>query len=411
MRRPLSLLIGLRFSLAKKHNFILSFVSLASMLGISFGVLVLIVATSVINGSINVMRTEALKSVPHAVLLGNFSLDTLDQDIGQVLELKGVDAVAPLIEGEAVVRSQGNLEFIKIRGVDPQREYNVLDTSNQRYFDVLRELENTDQGIILGTRLASALGVFSSKPIEAMPLDSLLERSSMDVKNFEVVGFADFGIYGNSNLALINLSDARKFFDKDSSAKLQLRLNVEDIFRAKSIAENAQEIFPSVEIVSWDEAQSSLFTALNLEKILTSIMLIMIIIIGAVNIISTLVMIVSDKSSDIAILRTIGATRFTIMRIFIVQGMISGVLGTFFGVILGIILAANAPSISQFIESMINQVMTGDGVYFISHLRTEVKYYEVLVISAIAIFISFFATLYPAYRASKIYPAEVLRYE
>lgn len=325
--------------------------------------------------------------------------------------MKDVDAVAPFIEGEAVVRSQGNFEFIKIRGVDPQREYNVLDTSNQRYFDVLRELENTDQGIILGTRLASALGVFSSKPIEAMPLDSLLERSSMDVKNFEVVGFADFGIYGNSNLALINLSDARKFFDKDSSAKLQLRLNVEDIFRAKSIAENAQEIFPSVEIVSWDEAQSSLFTALNLEKILTSIMLIMIIIIGAVNIISTLVMIVSDKSSDIAILRTIGATRFTVMRIFIVQGMISGVLGTFFGVIFGIILAANAPSISQFIESMINQVMTGDGVYFISHLRTEVKYYEVLVISAIAIFISFFATLYPAYRASKIYPAEVLRYE
>ena len=411
MRRPLSLLIGLRFSLAKKNNFILSFVSLASMLGISFGVLVLIVATSVINGSINVMRAEALKSVPHAVLLGDFSLDTLDQDIGQVLELKDVDAVAPFIEGEAVVRSQGNFEFIKIRGVDPQREYNVLDTSNQRYFDVLRELENTDQGIILGTRLASALGVFSSKPIEAMPLDSLLERSSMDVKNYEVVGFADFGIYGNSNLALINLSDARKFFDKDSSAKLQLRLNVEDIFRAKSIAENAQEIFPSVEIVSWDEAQSSLFTALNLEKILTSIMLIMIIIIGAVNIISTLVMIVSDKSSDIAILRTIGATRFTIMRIFIVQGMISGVLGTFFGVILGIILAANAPSISQFIESMINQVMIGDGVYFISHLRTEVKYYEVLVISAIAIFISFFATLYPAYRASKIYPAEVLRYE
>ena len=411
MRRPLSLLIGLRFSLAKKHNFILSFVSLASMLGISFGVLVLIVATSVINGSINVMRTEALKSVPHAVLLVDFSLDTLDQHIGQVLELTGVDAVSPFIEGEAIVRSQGNFEFIKIRGDDPQIEYNVLDTSNQRYFDVLRELENTDQGIILGTRLASALGVFSSKPIEAMPLDSLLERSSMDVKNYEVVGFADFGIYGNSNLALINLSDARKFFDKDSSAKLQLRLNVEDIFRAKSIAENAQEIFPSVEIVSWDEAQSSLFTALNLEKILTSIMLIMIIIIGAVNIISTLVMIVSDKSSDIAILRTIGATRFTIMRIFIVQGMISGVLGTFFGVIVGIILAANAPSISQFIESMINQVMTGDGVYFISHLRTEVKYYEVLVISAIAIFISFFATLYPAYRASKIYPAEVLRYE
>ena len=140
-------------------------------------------------------------------------------------------------------------------------------------------------------------------------------------------------------------------------------------------------------------------------------MLIMIVVIGAVNIISTLVMVVSDKSSEIAILRTIGATRLTVMKIFVVQGMISGVLGTIFGVILGTILALHASSISQVIESVINQVMVDGGIYFISHLRTEVKYYEVFVISSIAMLISFFATLYPAYRASKIYPAEVLRYE
>ena len=411
MRQPLSLFIGLRFSLAKKHNFILSFVSLASMLGISFGVLVLIVATSVINGSINVMRAEALKSVPHAVLQGDFQLDTLEQTIRQVSDLEGIDAVAPFIEGEAIVESEGNYEFIKVRGVDTEREYNVLDNANQRYFEVLTELKNTDQGIILGTHLASALGVFSSKSVEAMPLNSLLKRSSMDAKSFEVVGFADFGIYGNSNLALINLSDAQKFFEQNSGSHLQLRLAVDDIFKAKSIAERSKKAFPSVNVISWNEAQSSLFTALNLEKILTSIMLIMIIVIGAVNIISTLVMIVSDKNSDIAILRTIGATKFTVMKIILVQGMISGILGTFFGVILGTIFAVNAPSISQFIESVINQVMIGDGIYFISHLRTEVKYYEVLVISTVAILISFFATLYPAYRASRIYPAEVLRYE
>ena len=411
MRRPLSLLIGLRFSIAKKHNFILSFVSLASMLGISFGVLVLIVATSVINGSINVMRTEALKSVPHAVLQGDSLLNAQVQDISQVSELEGIESVAPFIEGEAIVRNQGNLEFIKVRGVDPQNEYKVLETTNERYFEVLRELGNTDQGIILGTRLASELGIFNSKALEAIPLGSLLRRSSMDVKTFKVIGFADFGIYGNSNLALINLKDAQEFFDKESGAQLQLRLKVEDIFRAKSIAEHAKKVFPSVRVVSWDEAQASLFTALNLEKILTSIMLIMIVVIGAVNIISTLVMIVSDKSPEIAILRTIGATRLTVMKIFVVQGMISGVLGTIFGVILGTILALHASSISQVIESVINQVMVDGGIYFISHLRTEVKYYEVFVISSIAMLISFFATLYPAYRASKIYPAEVLRYE
>jgi len=166
-----------------------------------------------------------------------------------------------------------------------------------------------------------------------------------------------------------------------------------------------------VDVVSWDEAQSSLFTALNLEKILTSIMLVMIIIIGAVNIISTLVMAVSNKNSDIAILRTLGATKSTIMKIFVIQGMISGILGTFVGIFLGTICALYAPLISQLIENIVNQLAGGGDLYFISHLRTQVNAYEVMTIGAVAVLISFLATLYPAYRASKVYPAEVLRYE
>ena len=411
MHRSLSLFVGLRFSLAKKHNLLLSFVSFASMLGISFGVLILIVATSVINGSINVMRFEALKSVPHAVVQGNQPLDDWNQGMEQILNLEGVLAVAPFVEGEAVVKNQGNFEFIKIRGVLPEKERTVISNLSQRYLEVLYDLKNTEQGIILGTQLAASLGIFNAKSINAVSLESLLQRTSINLKSFKVVGFADFGLYGNSNLALINLKDAQSFFTGKSDGKVRLRLRVDDIINAKPIAEQTKRIYPMVDVITWDEAQSSLFTALNLEKILTSIMLVMIIIIGAVNIISTLVMAVSNKSSDIAILRTLGATKTTIMKIFIVQGMISGILGTFFGISLGTILASYAPSISQAVENLVNQFVVGGDIYFISHLKTQVNPYEVATIGVVAVLISFFATLYPAYRASKIYPAEVLRYE
>ena len=411
MRRPLSLFVGLRFSLAKKHNLLLSFVSLASMLGISFGVLILIVATSVINGSINVMRSEALKSVPHAVVQGDFPNGNWNQGMYKIAGLEGVAAVAPFVEGEAVVRNEGNFEFIKIRGVLPEQEQNVISNPSQRYLEVLQDLKNTEQGIVLGTQLAASLNIFNAKSINAVSLESLLERSSMDVEGFKVVGFADFGLYGNSNLALINLNDAQSFFEGESDGNVHLRVSVKDVNNAKSIAEQAKDIYPMMDVVSWDEAQSSLFTALNLEKILTSIMLVMIIIIGAVNIISTLVMVVSNKNADIAILRTLGATKSTIMKIFVVQGMISGILGTFFGIFIGTICALYAPLISQIIENMVNQLAAGDDLYFISHLRTKVNPYEIMTIGVMAMLISFLATLYPAYRASKIYPAEVLRYE
>ena len=409
MRRPLSFFIGLRFSLAKKHNLLLSFVSLASMFGISFGVLILIVATSVINGSINVMRLEALKSVPHAVIQGTFPLDNSSRSMSQILDLEGVNA--PFVEGEAVIKHQGNFEFIKIRGVLPEKEQTVISNPSQKYLELLHDLKNTEQGIILGPQLAASLDVFNAKSINAVSLGSLLQLSPMDVEGFKVVGFADFGLYGNSNLALINLKDAQSFFEGELDGKVKLRLSVDDVVNAKSIAEQVRNIYPMVEVVSWDEAQSSLFTALNLEKILTSIMLVMIIVIGAVNIISTLVMVVSNKSSDIAILRTLGATKSMIMKIFVVQGMISGILGTLFGGFFWNFFALYAPSISQIGENIVNQLVVGGDMYFISHLRTQVNSYEVMAIGAVAILISFFATLYPAYRASKIYPAEVLRYE
>ena len=299
----------------------------------------------------------------------------------------------------------------RIRGVLPEKEQTIISNPSQNYLEVLHDLKNTEQGIILGTQLAASLEIFNARSINAVSLEGLLQRSSMDIEGFKVVGFADFGLYGNSNLALINMKDAQSFFEGEAGGNVNLRLSVDDVNNAKLIGEQIENIYPMMDVVSWDEAQSSLFTALNLEKILTSIMLVMIIVIGAVNIISTLVMVVSNKSSDIAILRTLGATKSMIMKIFVIQGMISGILGTLFGVFFGTFFALYAPSISQIGENIVNQLVVGGDMYFISHLRTQVNSYEVMAIGAVAILISFFATLYPAYRASKIYPAEVLRYE
>ena len=411
MYNPLSSFIGLRYSLTKKHNSLLSFVSLISMLGISIGVLVLIVALSVINGSIATMREEALKSVPHAVISNKeFSNKWIDQ-VNILRQAQGILGVAPFLEGEALMRHQGEIRFVRLRGVTPDLESNVIANSGEIYLDLLAELERTDNGIVLGTRLAGSLGIYGSQELSILPIGNLLARSFSDSQGFTVVGFADFGIYGNNNIALVNLRDAENLFKNDSGAEVQLRLKVADVFKAKSIAEQALDQSAGTSVRVWSEDQASLFNALNMEKILTSFMLLMIIAIGAINIISTLVMVVSDKSADIAILRTMGASRLTIMRIFVVQGMIAGVFGTLIGALLGMLVANNITELSLFIERLLNRLFLDSNIYFISHLQTQINLSEVFLVCSAALLISFIATLYPAYRASKVHPAEALRYE
>ena len=192
---------------------------------------------------------------------------------------------------------------------------------------------------------------------------------------------------------------------------LQLRLRVSDIFNAELIAKELFGEMEGIDIQPWNETQANLFNALNMEKILTSFMLSMIVIIGAVNIISTLVMVVSDKGSDIAILRTMGASRSAIMTIFVVQGLIVGIVGTVVGATLGVLLANNITGLSLWLEQLINLVFTDANVYLVSHLQTQINIGEVILVCMAALLISFLATLYPAFRASKIHPAEVLRYE
>ncbi len=411
MFKPFSLFVGMRYSLTRKRNFFLSFVSLISMLGVSLGVMILIVALSVINGSITTLREEALKSVPHVTIGGEPLLGDWQQLLDTARRSEKVLAAVPFLEGEAALRYQGRNSFIRLRGVDPAMEAEVVNNGGRLYSELLALLEQTDNGIILGTQLAGALGIYSNAEVSINALGSLLARSLSDEQGFQVLGFADFGVYGNNNVTLVNLNRAQVLFEKDSGVSTQLRLKVEDVFQAESIATDLFGAMDGVEIQPWNAAQANLFNALNMEKILTSFMLLMIVVIGAVNIISTLVMVVSDKAADIAILRTMGASRGMILKIFVVQGLIAGILGTLVGAVFGVLLANNITQLSLQVERFIDSLFTDANIYLISHLQTRVDANEVLMVCLAALLISFLATLYPAYRASKIQPAEVLRYE
>ena len=411
MFKPFSVFIGLRYSLTRKRNFLLSFVSLISMLGVSIGVLILIVALSVMNGSISLLRTEALKSVPHVIVSGESFGENWREEARLALTSADVLAVAPFLEGEATIRHQGNNSFVRLRGVDPLLEANVVNNDSTRYAELFLELAETQNGIILGSQLAHELEIDGRSDVSVTALSSLLTRSLSDTQGFVVIGFADFGIYGNNNVALVNLSQAQALFVADPGMNLQLRLKVADVLRAKKIAGSINFAESDLDIQPWNETQASLFNALELEKILTSFMLLMIVVIGAVNIVSTLVMVVSDKTADIAIMRTMGASSATIMKIFIVQGLIAGVIGTLAGAILGVLLADNITNLSLLLEHFLNSIFSDANIYLISHLQTRIDLIEVLYICAAALLVSFLATLYPAYRASKIQPAEVLRYE
>jgi lipoprotein-releasing system permease protein len=411
MQKPFSVFVGLRYTLARKQNFFLSFVSLISMLGVSLGVMILIVALSVMNGSIDTLRADALKSVPHVTVSGDRVTTNWNELANIALSSPDVISAAPYLEGEANILYQGNNRFVTLRGVEGVLEADVADKPSSGYRDLLVVLSETENGIILGAQLAGSLGIYSNADLSVTALGSLLARNLADTQGFTVVGYADFGAYGNSDTGLVNLAQAQQLFAQNSASQLQLRLRVDDVFNAKVIAQELFADYPDLSVQSWDETQASLFNALRMEKVLTSFMLLMIVMVGAVNIVSTLVMVVADKGADVAILRTMGASRSTIMKIFVVQGLVAGFLGTLIGAILGTLLAANITDISLILERIINSLASDSNRYFISHLQTQIEWGEVALICIAALTISFLATLYPAYRASKIQAAEVLRYE
>lgn len=415
MFKPVSLFIGLRYTRTRKKSQIISFVSIVSTLGITLGVMALILVLSVINGSTSTMRDETLKAVPHASISASNGMgdwQSVREDVASHPEVLGV---APYIEGEGWMRFDGGGEFVQIRGVDPRFEGQVVQVQSPGFERLLETLASDESGIIVGISLANRLGLYLDDTMSLMSLNSLINRELNEAMNFHIIGAADFGFYGNDNTLMLSLGAAQKLFGSAAKAEdVRLRLRVDDVFRASEIAQAAlmgSDPIKALSSASWSETQSSLFDALRLEKTLTGFMLLMIVVIGAVNIVSTLVMVVADKSADIAILRTMGASRMGIMSVFVTQGTAVGILGTGLGAVLGVLITLNLTAVMRVLEGVLNTVMPSSDVYMISYMRAELHPIDVVWVCVCALTVSFLATLYPAYRATRIMPAEVLRYE
>jgi lipoprotein-releasing system permease protein len=413
--QPYELFIGLRYTRAKRRNHFISFISLISMLGMALGVLALIVVLSVMNGFQKEIRARMLGATPHLEIVADGGRV---ENWQQVLELAArnpqVAAAAPYVSGQGMLSFGQSVQGILVRGIDPALERSITELSNKVKAGSLDALRPGDFGVVLGTDLARALGVrLNDKVLLITPQGQVTPMGMVPrLKQFKVVGIFEIGMAPyDSSLALINIVDAQKLFRMgDAVTGVSTRLH--EVDRAPLVAAELQSQLPDELYANdWTHQNSNYFRAVQMEKKMMFIILSLIVAVAAFNIVSTLVMAVTDKQADIAILRTLGASPRSIMKIFIVQGVIIGVVGTLLGSIGGIALALNLDVVIPFIEHLFGVQFLAKDVYYISELPSDLRYPEVMLVSGLSFLISLIATLYPSYRASKTQPAEALRYE
>ncbi|KZY39863.1 MULTISPECIES: lipoprotein-releasing ABC transporter permease subunit [unclassified Oleiphilus] len=406
-------LIGLRYTSAKRKNHFISFISLTSMVGLIIGVALLITVLSVMNGFDRELQQRILGMVPHAVIKPYSDMRDWQTLQDSVLENEKVLAAAPFINAQGMVTRNGAVHGVQLNGVLPEEETSVSIISEHMIRGSLEDLKSGEFGMIIGEILSRQLRVdVGDKVTVVLPEASLTPAGVFPrLKRFVVKGIFSVGADLDASLTMIHMDDAAKMLRIKGSVH-GLRLKMHDLFDApyiaRQIAMNLDEGFYSVD---WTRTHGNLFQAIRMEKTMIGLLLMVIVAVAAFNIISTLVMVVTDKKADIAILRTMGASPKAIMGIFVVQGAYIGIVGTLVGTVLGVLLALNVSDIIQGIESLLKMQFLNPDVYFISDLPSQLLLDDVLVISGTALIMSLLATLYPAWRASKVQPAEALRYE
>ncbi len=413
--RPYELFIALRYTRTKRRNHFISFISLISMLGMALGVCALIVVLSVMNGFQKEIRTRILGIAPHLQVNAE-SNDLVDwQPTLQVIKSHPqVVAAAPFINGQGMISFDQNVQGVMVRGILPQDEKRVIDISNKMKFGSLNDLQANDFGIALGSDLARSLGAHvGDKVLLISPQGQVTPAGMMPrLKQFHVAAIFEIGMapYDNA-LALIHLSDAQRLYRMDGTVSgISARLHDLDLAPQVS-AEIGRSLPRNTYVSDWTRQHANYFRAVQIEKKMMFIILSLIVAVAAFNIVSTMVMAVTDKRADIAILRTLGATPTSIMRIFIVQGVIIGLVGSVLGVAGGILLTLNIDTVVPFIEKVVGMHFLSKEVYFITELPSDLQCNDVLIVAGFSFLISLLATIYPSWRASKVQPAEALRYE
>lgn len=415
MALPYELLIGLRYTRAKRRNHFISFISLISMGGIALGVAALIVVLSVMNGFQTELRSRILAVVSHVQISGaNGEMAGWQRVAGQAAQQPGVTATAPFVQAQGMLSYGQSVRGALVRGILPDQEDKVADFRPHMKSGSLDLLTPDSFNIILGSELARALGVFVGDKVTLIAPQGVVTPAGVvpRLKTFTVVGLFEVGMFEYDNgLALIRMEDAQKLYRMDDRVS-GVRLKLDDLFAAPRIArELVGRIDAEAFISDWTRSHANFFRAVAIEKNMMFIILSLIVAVAAFNIVSTLVMAVTDKQADIAILRTLGASPGSIMAIFMVQGALIGFIGLGMGIAGGVTLALNVDVVVPFIERLLGTQFLAKEVYYISNLPSELQWRDVTTITGVAFVLALVATIYPSWRASRVNPAEALRYE
>jgi lipoprotein-releasing system permease protein len=421
MLMPYELFIGLRYLKAKRKQFFISIITIISIAGVFLGVMALIIVLAVMNGFETDIKEKILGTYSHVILL-KYGEEGISQHSTLIEQVKGYERVvsaSPFIYNQVMLTSKTNVSGVVIRGIDPESAVEVTNIGRALKEGSLTDLKpqggtETIAGIIIGRELARHLGAFLNDPITVIsPMGTITPMGMVPrMKQFKVVGIFNVGMYEyDSSLAYISLKEAQRFFGM-GEAVTGIEIKVDDLYKAKEVARVIQRNlgFPYW-TKDWMEMNKNLFSALRLEKVIMFIILFLIVFVAAFNIVGTLIMVVMEKNKDIAILKSMGATSRSIMKIFIIEGLIIGAVGTILGALSGLLAAINMETIAGYVERVLGFEVFPRDVYYLDRFPSEVNSVDVVIIIIVALMLCFLATLYPSWKASNLDPAEALRYE